>query len=169
MNCHMPRINEGLQDMVRTHTIFSPTEPRMIEANQPNACNQCHVDKGIDWTLGYLEDWYGAGGYDQNRIAINYPERAKPAALGWLKSSHSGTRLVGSDSLTRAKANWALPELIGMLDDDHLINRQFTARGLEKMLGKNLRDLGYRFYMFEEEREEPLRRIRDEFLEGAEE
>ena len=24
MNCHMPRINEGLQDVVRTHMIYSP-------------------------------------------------------------------------------------------------------------------------------------------------
>ncbi|MGI9243094.1 MAG: cytochrome c3 family protein, partial [Verrucomicrobiales bacterium] len=169
MNCHMPRINEGLQDMVRTHTIFSPTEPRMIEANQPNACNQCHVEEGIDWTLGYLKEWYGADGFDRSRIDLNYPGRAESAALGWLRSPHSGTRLVGSDSLTRAKASWALPDLIGMLDDDHLINRQFTARGLEKMLGRNLRDLGYRFYMFRDEREEPLQRIREELLEQADE
>ena len=43
MNCHMPRINEGLQEVVRTHTIFSPTNSAMIESNQMNACNQCHV------------------------------------------------------------------------------------------------------------------------------
>jgi len=39
MNCHMPKINEGINSLVRTHTIFSPTNPAMIEANRPNACN----------------------------------------------------------------------------------------------------------------------------------
>ncbi|MEM7478919.1 MAG: hypothetical protein AAF483_28385, partial [Planctomycetota bacterium] len=45
MNCHMPKINEGMQDVVRTHAIFSPTHAGMIEENQPNACNLCHLDK----------------------------------------------------------------------------------------------------------------------------
>ena len=44
MNCHMPRLNEGLQDVVRTHMIFSPVEASMIESGHPNACNLCHLD-----------------------------------------------------------------------------------------------------------------------------
>ena len=55
MNCHMPRMNEGLQDVVRTHMIFSPTNSEMIESNQPNACNLCHTEKSIDWTVNYLQ------------------------------------------------------------------------------------------------------------------
>ena len=48
MNCHMPKLNEGINSIVRTHTIFSPTNPAMIEANHPNACNRCHTDRPID-------------------------------------------------------------------------------------------------------------------------
>ena len=163
MNCHMPHFNEGLQDMVRTHTIFSPTEPKMIEANQPNACNHCHVDQNIDWTLRHLKDWYGADGYDQAKIDANYRDRRQPAAVGWLTSPHHGTRLVGSDALTRAGADWALTDIIKLLDDPYLINRQFTARGLEAMLKTDLCDFGYRFYMFSQERAQPIQRIRDTF------
>ena len=59
LNCHMPRINEGIEDVVRTHMIYSPTRADMLEANHPNACNLCHTDKPIDWTLAALKDWYG--------------------------------------------------------------------------------------------------------------
>jgi hypothetical protein len=160
MNCHMPRINEGLQDVVRTHTIFSPTEPRMIEANQPNACNLCHVDQPIDWTLTHLKEWYGVDGFSESAIAENYPDRAGAVARGWLTSPHHGTRLVAADALTRAGAKWALDDVVGLLDDPYLLNRQFTARGVERMLGIDLRDHGYRFYMFKDERDGPLQRVR---------
>lgn len=127
MSCHMPRINEGLQDLVRTHTICSPTEPKMIEANHPNACNICHVKEPIDWTLKYLKEWYGAVNFSADAISNNYPNRSEPVAVGWTKSPHHGTRLVGSDALTRANAQWAVNDIINVLGDPYLINRQFTS------------------------------------------
>jgi hypothetical protein len=160
MNCHMPRINEGLQDVVRTHTIFSPTEPRMIEANHPNACNLCHVEETIDWTLGYLKDWYQAQGYSAAKIAENYPDRQQSAAVGWLTSPHHGTRLVAADALIRREARWATADLLGILDDPYLVNRQFTARSLGKLHGMDFRDHGYRFYMQKQERARPLSKLR---------
>src|SRR5439155_1882731 len=83
MNCHMPRINEGIRDVVRTHMIYSPTRADMIEANHPNACNLCHTDQPIDWTLRYLKRWYGAQ-YGEAKIAANYPHRNDRVARGWL-------------------------------------------------------------------------------------
>ena len=164
LNCHMPRINEGLQDLVRTHTIYSPTDRKMLEANHPNACNICHVQEPIDWTLGYLKEWYGTDNLSAAAISTNYPHRSGPVAIGWLKSPHHGTRLVGSDALTRADAKWAIDDIINVLDDPYLINRQFTARGLQKMLGVDVRDFGYQFYMFKAERAEPLTRIRESMV-----
>lgn len=76
MNCHMPRLNEGLQEVVRTHMIFSPTNSAMIESNQPNACNQCHVDQSLQWTLGHLKDWYGKS-YSQSAIEKSSPKRGR--------------------------------------------------------------------------------------------
>lgn len=161
MNCHRPRINEGIQDLVRTHTIFSPTDKAMIEANHPNACNMCHTDRAIDWTVGYLEEWYGAA-YSEEKLAENYPDRERSAALGWLQSESPAVRLVGADALSRTGAGWALPELIGVLDDPYLINRQFTRRWLDRMLEVRLQDFGYRFYMTPEERRGPIAKIRAE-------
>lgn len=166
LNCHMPRINEGLQDMVRTHRISRPTDAAMIEANQPNACNLCHVSENIDWTLSSLKNWYGVA-YDPDEILKNYPARKGPVAVGWLASAHESTRLVGADALVRRRSKWALPQLIPILDDPYLINRQFTARRLEEMLGVKLDKFGYRFYQTAEERKGPLRKIRQALLKSA--
>ena len=160
MNCHMPRINEGLQDMVRTHMIFSPTHREMIEANHPNACNMCHTDQPIDWTLDHLHDWYGAT-FSELPIVENYPDREAPAALGWLRQENEAVRLVAADALCRTQSKWALPELLEILDDPYLINRQFGQKGLEKLLGFDLETKGYRFYMTPEERREPIEKIRN--------
>ncbi|MBW3599209.1 MAG: cytochrome c family protein [Planctomycetes bacterium] len=166
MNCHMPRINEGLQDVVRTHTIFSPTNAAMMEANHPNACNLCHADQPIDWTLEHLREWYDAT-FSEEAIATAYPHRDDPAAAGWMKSDYEPVRLVGADAACRAGSRELLPELIEMLDDPFLLNRQFTARGLEKMLDIRLDDYGYRFYMSPQERAGPLRLLRSKLLGSA--
>ena len=162
MNCHMPRLNEGLQDVVRTHMIYSPTRADMIEANHPNACNLCHTDRSINWTLRHLKDWYGKS-YDEERIALNYARRDRSAARGWLKSENAAVRLVAAAALTRARDRQALPQLLDALDDPHLINRQFAARGLEEMLKVRLADFGYRFVLSRAERHGPLTALRGRF------
>ncbi|MDP7276416.1 MAG: hypothetical protein QF363_13125 [Planctomycetaceae bacterium] len=167
MNCHMPKINEGLQDVVRTHMIYSPTESSMIESNEPNACNLCHTDKPIDWTLQYLGEWYEAS-FNQKSIAFSYSPRDRPVALGWLKHRREAVRLVATDCLVRTKSTWALADLVEALDDDFLLNRQFASRGIAKLLGRSLAPSGYRFYMMRDERRGPLERIRREWLPGAE-
>jgi predicted CXXCH cytochrome family protein len=166
MNCHMPRITESLQDVVRTHMIFNPTDRRMIEANHPNACNLCHLKENIDWTLSYLKQWYPrtAGPYAADKLAAQYPNRNGPVGLGWLKSAHPPTRLVAAETLARVNARWALPDLVGLLDDPYLINRRFTQVRLGEMLGTDLRQFGYRFYQMPAERQAPIEKIRAQFL-----
>ena len=163
MNCHMPKINEGLQDMVRTHRIFSPTEPSMIEANQPNACNMCHVEQGIDWTLKHLKDWYGQE-YDSAKIASVYSDQPASVAHGWTRSEHPATRLVASDVLVKARARWALSTLVEQLDDSHLTNRQLLQRWLEEWLGTDLAKLGYRAHQMPHERQTSLTAVKKALL-----
>jgi predicted CXXCH cytochrome family protein len=163
MNCHMPRINEGVEDVVRTHMIYSPTRADMLEANHPNACNLCHTDKPIDWTLDALKKWYGKS-YNEERIAANYPERKKPVGLGWLHSKEQSVRLVAVEAMARHNDRWALPQLLDSLDDPLLVNRQFAFKGLQDMLNVRLPDFGYRFYMMKDERQKPLAQIRARFL-----
>jgi len=166
LDCHMPRINEGLQDVVRTHMIFSPNRRDMIESNHPNACNLCHVEKSIRWTRAALQEWYGTSFADRV-IAGAYPEPAAAVGLGWLRSESEAVRLVAVDALLRQRAEWALPELLERLDDEFLLNRQFARKGLEEMLGIQLSDFGYRFHMGREERGPVIAKIRRLLLDRA--
>ena len=166
MDCHMPRLNEGLQDIVRTHLIYNPTNADMIESNEPNACNLCHTDKPIDWTVKYLGEWYGAE-FNEKSIDFSYKPREQPVAVGWLKHHREAVRLVGADCLVRSGAKWALEDLVGALDDDFMLNRQFARRGIEKLVGRSLDSTGYRFYMTRPERKGSLKRIRGEWLKAG--
>ena len=159
MNCHMPKINEGLSDLVRTHRICNPTDARMIEANQPNACNICHVEKSIDWTLKYLGKWYGHT-YDEAAIDAAYSNRTGSVAIGWLQGTHAPTRLVAARALVSQRAHWAMPKLVDTLDDSHFVNRQYLERWLEEWTGADLRRLGYRHYHTEEQRPAHIEKVR---------
>jgi len=145
--------------------IYSPTRADMIEANHPNACNLCHTDRTIDWTLRSLKDWYGKS-YDESRIVANYPKRHLPAARGWLHSENESVRLVAADALTRARDIKTLPDLLGALDDPMILNRQFAMRELRERFGVRTADFGYHFYMTAPERKKPLEEIRAEYLKG---
>lgn len=169
MNCHNPKINEGLQDMVHTHRTFNPTDKAMIEANHPNACNMCHVDQPIDWTIDHLREWYGdEHRYSSKALLKNYPNRKEPVALGWLKSTHHPTRLVAADSLAKQRVDWAMPHLLDLLaNDSNIINRQFTQRGIDQALGVKLKDMGYQFYHPEKQRRSVIAKLKDELVERA--
>ena len=169
MNCHMPKINEGLQDMVRTHRIFNPTEKSMIEANQPNACNMCHLDKPIDWTIGKLREWYGDEHvYEEDALTKNYPDRAGAVGASWLKSEHGPTRLTAAAAYARRRDESALPALIELLaEDSKLINRQFNQKDLDEWLDLRLKERGYQFYMGAAERRAVIDNIRDDLLTRA--
>jgi len=160
MNCHMPRINEGLDQLVRTHTIFSPTRAAPIEQNGPNACNLCHLEKPIDWTVGYLRDWYGRH-YDEARLAANYPERKGPVGKGWLKHPFQATRLVAAATYGKHERKDALPEILSILNDEYLLNRQFGQMAVEAICGQALDKLGYSFTLSPDERAAVLPGLRE--------
>jgi len=166
INCHMPKLNEGMQDVVRTHMIHSPTMPEMIEAGHPNACNLCHLDEPIDWTLQALSKWYGSR-FRKSRIAQSYPDRTAPTGQNWLTHADEFVRLVAADAASRQNARWALPQIIEQLDDPYLLNRQFALMAIERMLDIRLSESGYQFYMTQAERQLPLNRIRERLLPEA--
>jgi hypothetical protein len=133
----------------------------MIEANQPNACNLCHLDKPIDWTIGHLRDWYGKEHrYSERALVRSYPDRRQPVGLSWLRGTHAPTRLAAAGAAATSAAPWVLPELFRLLaEDEQLLNRQFTQRRLEERLGIKFKDKGYQFYMTGPERTAAIRRI----------
>ena len=133
-----------------------------FKANQPNACNLCHLDKPIDWTISHLREWYGdEHKYDERKITKSYPNRGDAVGLGWLRSPHGPTRISAAEALAKSDHEWALPHLLDlMIDDDNLVHRQFTQKRLEEKLDYDFDANGYTFYMMVEQREAAIEKLR---------
>lgn len=93
LDCHMPRVVTGLDRMVRTHRISSPTDPRMLGAHAPNACNLCHLDRPLAWTIAELR----ARG---NPLTVRDPDPGTPLGSAWL--DHPPTRLIAAFAFARS-------------------------------------------------------------------
>jgi tetratricopeptide (TPR) repeat protein len=47
-------------DYRRDHSFRNPRPDLTISIGTPNACNDCHADKSVAWSQGYIEKWYGS-------------------------------------------------------------------------------------------------------------
>jgi hypothetical protein len=161
----MPRVNEGLDVVVRTHVISSPTKREIIELNGPNACNLCHLDKPIEWTLSYLRDWYRRS-YNDAEISRNYASRQEPLGQVWLRHPFRATRMVAACAYAQQKdhARDVLPRLLEILDDKFLLNRQFGQLAVEAICGQALDQWGYSFAQSPEERAAVLPKVREALI-----
>jgi tetratricopeptide (TPR) repeat protein len=68
-------------DPRRDHSIRIPRPDLSEKLGTPNACNQCHQDKSIQWATDYLRQWYGQDLLDQSHYGetfwagrMRYPE-----------------------------------------------------------------------------------------------
>lgn len=159
MNCHMPRITEGFEDIIRTHAIHSPNDPEFFESNEPNACNLCHLDKSARWTMDWLGRWYGSqfSKLAEKRAAESGDEYA---SISWLKSDNIRVRQIAGWTLADSKAPWALPYTVDAMNDSNFYVRQYTETALERSTGIDFKQFGYSYWQTPEARKVPLQRIR---------
>jgi Flp pilus assembly protein TadD len=59
VNCHMPQTPYMQRHWRHDHGFTIPDPLLTKEFGIPNACERCHADKGTDWNLKYVEQWYG--------------------------------------------------------------------------------------------------------------
>jgi hypothetical protein len=138
LDCHMPRYNLGLDEVVRTHRIAAPVEQSMVTAASANACNLCHLDKSLRWTVRELERGWG------RRLTL--PEEGpaagavdRPLGEVWLEGSEQPLRLLAGQSYSRSpRAREKLPDLIRALNDVEPINRVFALKAVERACGRRL-------------------------------
>ncbi|HEY4181789.1 MAG TPA: ammonia-forming cytochrome c nitrite reductase subunit c552 [Kofleriaceae bacterium] len=124
LDCHMPKVVMGIDHVVRTHRISSPTNATILETAGPNACNLCHLDRSITWMLDELKR-----GWDvtPNRAGLaphpkTYGDLDAPVGEVWLASKEPALRLLATDAYARG-ANVGLlriawPLLVGRLTDE---------------------------------------------------
>ena len=58
ISCHMPEIAQTLGDVkVRSHTFRWVSPAKTVNDSVPNACNTCHTDKPVEWTIEEMKKW----------------------------------------------------------------------------------------------------------------
>ena len=59
VNCHMPGRYYMGNDFRNDHSFRIPRPDLTSSIGVPNACNQCHEDKSVNWSIDYINQWYG--------------------------------------------------------------------------------------------------------------
>lgn len=133
--CHMPRVVYGVMAVHPTHDITVPDPQLTAAQGVPNACNQCHLDKSVNWAIGASKTLW--------------PERfaAAQSSADQMFDLPEGPRaLFAGDALVRALAaealsgggpvgpvpQWAEPFLVEAFNDNYPIVRYFAANGLAR-------------------------------------
>ncbi|BCX48696.1 C-type cytochrome protein [Haloferula helveola] len=87
VDCHMPKRNYMQRDPRSDHRFPRPDPLLTKELGTPNACNNCHEDKGLDWQIEWTHKWYGE---DMNAVsrqrtrAIHAAQNGKTGSLDLL-------------------------------------------------------------------------------------
>ena len=145
LDCHMPRIVQGVSTMVRSHRISSPTDPEMLASAAPNACNLCHLDRSLTWTLDALDFTWGRHLTPAASWRRQYAD-GLDAPLGpqWLASASGTLRILAASAYARSPlGRAALPALIGILDDPVAYDRMWVLFAIEDVLGRRLTSAEY--------------------------
>ena len=133
-NCHMPRIVYGVMSVHPTHEITTPDPQLTYSMSVPNACNQCHLDRSVNWSVAESKRLWPA------RFA-----RALPSDDPQFDIPEGPRALLAGDALTRALAaealagggpvhqdsRWASMWLAEALHDEYPIVRFFAVGGLK--------------------------------------
>src|SRR5262249_43561869 len=125
----------------------------------PNACNLCHLDKSVNWTLAELKRGWGREVKPLGSTPAECLE--KPAGKLWLGSDWGVTRMVAVEAYVRSplwKEN--LEEILGALDAHSPTNRCFASFSVERLLGRRLAPDEYDVRAGPRERREKIGRLR---------
>ena len=136
MNCHMPHTTYGLMKGTRNHRIDSPSAQATLATGRPNACNQCHLDKPLQWTAERLHEWYGA-----EVPAMTRDDREVAAGAVWALKGDAALRALvawnfGWQPAQRASGkDWMVPYVAELLDDPYEVVRHIAERSLRTQGG----------------------------------
>jgi hypothetical protein len=143
-NCHMPYTTYGLLRAFRTHEIHNPSAKATLETGRPNGCNQCHLDRTLQWTADHLSEWYGI-------TTPPLPEKHQTTAASvlWALEGDAGQRALvawsmGWDAARQISGHaWMAPYLAQLMQDDYRAVRYIAHRSLR--VDPTLSDFGYDF------------------------
>jgi hypothetical protein len=132
-NCHMPRVVYGIMSFHPTHEITVPDPHLTATQAVPNACNQCHLDKSVNWAISASKQWW-PGRFSNAKLGVdnqfNFPEGPRALFAGDALTRALAAEAMGGGGPMKLDANWANPFLIEAFADNYPIVRFFAAHGL---------------------------------------
>ena len=128
--CHMPEVVYGVQTFHPTHRITVPDPSLTVEKAVPNACNQCHVDRSVNWAIDNSKELWPDRYHDLTASAD--PQFNIAEGVRGLFGGDALTRAMMANALSmRADPVWAEPFLLEAFEkDNYPIVRYFAANGL---------------------------------------
>jgi predicted CXXCH cytochrome family protein len=144
-NCHMPFTTYGLLKSVRNHLIDSPKAETIKEQGRPNACNLCHLDQTLQWTVEHLARMYRQSPVD----GLAEEQQQVAAGVLWLLRGDAGQRAhvawsMGWDAAREASGDdWFAPFLAHLLNDPYSAARYIAHRSLRNQHGFEQFDYDY--------------------------
>lgn len=135
-NCHMPHTTYGLLKAIRSHQLDSPSVAAGAAVGRPNACNQCHLDRTLEWAARTLEQWYAIPAPE-----LSPDERQVAASVLWLLLGDAGQRALAAWTLSWEPAleasgnDWEGLYLGVLLADPYDAVRYIAHRSLRRLPG----------------------------------
>jgi hypothetical protein len=140
LDCHMPRNVAGLDTTVRNHQISKPIDDTMLESASPNACNLCHLDRPITWTLAELEKGWRFEAPPKAQIESWYGDNlGRPVGAIWEDSESQFTRLAAMEGYARSpRVEDRIPHLMRGVNDVYPFNRTLALVTLERLIERHV-------------------------------
>jgi tetratricopeptide (TPR) repeat protein len=136
--CHMPgRTYMGI-DYRPDHSLRIPRPDLSLSIDTPNACNRCHWDKTIRWSMDHVAKWYGARKRPhygtlieagRQRKAAARPQLAELAEDRLYPTNVRATALVLLAAYAETQSD---PAVQRALSDEAALMRQTAARHLQE-------------------------------------
>ena len=108
VDCHMPPKNYMVVDPRHDHSLRIPRPDLSLKLGTPNACNDCHSDKSLQWSMDWIVKWYGA----ERRQEQHYGEALHAGREGLLGAEQALVELIENEeapAIARATALTLLP------------------------------------------------------------
>jgi len=132
-NCHMPRVVYGVMSVHPTHEITVPDPVLTVTKSMPNACNQCHLDRSVNWAIQSVKSlWPERFASIQSSEDRQFDVAEGPRSLfaGDALMRALAAEAMGGGGPVNLDPAWARGWPVEAFTDNYPIVRFFAANGL---------------------------------------